>query len=265
MSPRHAAPPLGWCLVALALGAPGAGAQSVEGRVVDDARESPVAGALLRLLDRDGDERARAESDAAGRFRLAPPRPGEYYLEATRLGYRRALTPLLAFSSVEGSVPLEILMSPAPIGLEGFEVEVDVETRAAADLSLAGVEPRELGNRWIDRREIEAVPIRNDLGSVLERQNIANIRIIRRENLVPGSEPLGLCVALTRARTGSGMGTCALVVLNGLPITGEQAMAVDPDAVEAMAVLLPPEATTLYGTRGGRGALVIWLRSGGGR
>jgi hypothetical protein len=186
-------------------------------------------------------------------------------LEATRIGYQRAITPLLAVSDGGGQVQLDLMMSPAPIGLEGFSVEVDVETRASQDLKLSGVQPRDLGNRWVSRADIEAVAIRPDVGNILEHRSIAGIRIIRPDNLVPGSADLGLCVSLSRARTGAGQGTCALVVLDGVPITGEQALFVDPESVEGMAVLLPTEATTLYGTRGGRGALVIWTRSGVGR
>jgi len=240
------------------------GAQTVVGRVLDEVRGSPVGGALVRLLDKDGDERAQALADEVGRFVLAPPRAGEYYLEASRIGYRRSLTPLLAFSGADGSIPLDLMMAPAPIGLEGLAVEVDVETRATEEMKAGGIRPRDLGNRWIDRKAIEAVPITRDVGSVLERNSIANIRIIRPENLVPGSDALGLCVALARARTASGSGTCALIVLNGVPITGEQALALDPESVEAMAVLLPREAATLFGSRGGRGALLIWTRTGGG-
>lgn len=224
-----------------------------------------MSGAAVRLLDKDGKERAQVLSDSLGRFVLTPPKAGDYYLEATRIGYQRSLSPLLAFAVRDDRVQLDLMMTPAPIGLEGLSVEVDVETRAAEDLKLSGVTPMELGNRWISRKDIEAVAIRPDVGNILEHQSIAGIRIIRPENMVPGGDDVGLCVSLARARTASGQGTCALVVLDGVPISGEQALFVDPETVEGMAVLLPTEATLLYGTRGGRGALRIWTRSGGGR
>ena len=253
---------------ALAWFAGGAGAlraQTVIGRVLDDARESPVSGAVVRLLDEDGKKKAETLADSLGRFVLTPPKAGEYYLEATRIGYQRALTPLLEFADRDDRVQIDLMMTPAPIGLEGLSVEVDVETRAAEDMKLSGVRPVDLGNRWVSRADIEAVAIRPDVGNVLEHQSVAGIRVIRPENLVPGSDGLGLCVSLVRARTGGGMGTCALVVLDGVTITGEQALFVDPESVEAMAVLLPTEAATLFGTRGGRGALLIWTRKGRGR
>lgn len=251
-----------WAVMLVALSCSPLHAQTVVGRVLDENRGGAVAGALIRLLDRDGDERAQALADDQGHFVLEPPEGGEYYLEATRLGYRRTLSPLLAFTEGDHTAAMDLLMAPAPIGLEGLAVEVDLETRATEDLKISGITPADLGNRFIDRKDIEAVPIRTDLGNVLERQNIAGIRVIRPENLVPGSDPLGLCLSLVRGRMGAGMGTCALVVLDGVILTGEQALGLDPEAVEGMAVLLPTEATTLFGLRGGRGALMVWTRSG---
>lgn len=236
-------------------------AQTLVGRVLDESRGGPVGGALVRLLDRDGDERAQSLADDQGRFLLRPPEEGEYYLEATRLGYRRTVSPLLAFSQGDHTASLDLMMVPAPLGLEGLEVEVDLETRVTEDLEISGIRPADLGNRFITRKDIEAVPIRTDVGNVLERQNISNIRVIRPENLLQDSDHLGLCLSLGRARTGS-VGRCAIVVLDGLRISGEQALAIDPETLEGMAVLLPVEATTLFGQQGARGALMLWTRSG---
>ena len=238
-------------------------AQTLAGRVLDEVRESPVSGALVVLLDRAGEERAQALSDDAGNFVLAPPVAGEYYLAATRIGYQPTRSPLIALR-MEGTAPIELMMQPAPIGLEGFEVEVDAEGRAAEELRFSGVEPRDLGQRFVSQAEIQAVQVKQDVGSVLEYQAIGGMRVIRPENLNPGSDDLGLCVSLQRARRGSGMGTCAMVVLDGVPIRGDVALLLDPETVGAMAVLLPVEATTLYGTMGARGALLIWTKQGGG-
>jgi len=237
-------------------------AQTLLGRVLDEARESPVTGALVVLLDREGEERAQALSGIDGRFTLTPPENGEYYLDVTRIGYQPTRSPLLALS-VEGTTPIEVMMQPAPIGLEGFEVEVDPVSRASEDLRISGVEPSDLGQRWITQSDIEAVPIKSDIGSILERQSIGGMRIIRPENLTTGSDDMGLCVSQQRARTFTGMDRCALIVLDGMPIRGDQALALDPESVAAMALLRPMEATMLYGVRGEPGALMIWTKRGG--
>ncbi len=52
-------------------------------------------------------------------------------------------------------------------------------------------------------------------------------------------------------------------MLNGVPIPGLQALDVDPETIESMAVLNPTEATVYYGTLGGAGAVLVWTRRGG--
>jgi hypothetical protein len=119
---------------------------------------------VVRLLSRDGSERAHALADSLGCFRLAPPEDGEYPMEAVRLGDETACTPLLP----------------------------------------------------------------------LQRTNSAEA--VRR---------------------------CALVVLNGSLISRERAIMIDPESIEAMAILVPREAATLYGSMGGVGAVLIWTKRGG--
>ena len=237
-------------------------AQTLVGQVLDESRESPVAGALVVLLDRDGEERAQALSGSDGRFVIAPPEAGEYYLAATRIGYEPTRSPLIALS-LEGTTPIDLMMQPAPIGLEGLEIEVDPVSRATEELRISGIEPRDLGHRWISQADIESVAIKSDVGRVLEWQGIGGMRVVRPENLTTGSHDLGLCVSFQRARTGQGLNRCALIVLDGVPIRGDLALALDPESVAAMALLTPIEATILYGVRGEPGALMIWTRRRG--
>jgi hypothetical protein len=201
-------------------------------------------------------------SDELGRFRVTPPEAGAYTLTAERIGYRFAQTPLLDLDT-DGTVALELTMMPAPIGLEGLDVEVDVAAEAAEELRLAGVEPRSLGQRWISRADIEAVAVRSDVGRLLEWQQIPSLQVLRSENANPLGDDMGMCLSLLRARTGAGMGRCALGVVDGRAVTNEELQYVDPETVEAMAVLQPIEATILFGVRGEAGALMIWTRRGG--
>lgn len=234
-------------------------AQTLLGRVLDEVNETPIGGAMVSLVSRDGAARAQALSDSAGRFTLRPPEAGEYFLTAEAFGYVETRSPLLSLG-VEGSAPIDLMLAPEPIGLEGLEISV--EERAAEELGAFGLSPAELGNRWIGREKIEAIPIKRDMGVILERTAQASLRVVRPENLVPGSDDMGLCVSLGRARTGAGQGRCALVVLDGVPISGVQALHLDPEAIESMAVLEPIEATVYYGTLGGGGAVLVWTRRG---
>lgn len=233
--------------------------QTILGRVLDQVNEAPVGGVIVRLVARSGEERLRALSDADGRFVLAPPEAGEYILTTERFGYLETRSPLIALS-MDGQAPLELMVSPEPLGLAGLEVSV--EELAAEELDQMGLSPNQLGNRWINREAIDAIPIKRDMGVILENRAPAGMQILRPQNLTPGSENMGLCVSQARGRTAEGRGTCALVVLDGVPISGVQAMDIDPDAIESIAILSPTEAVTFYGTLGGSGAVLVWTRRG---
>lgn len=247
-------------LAALLLSAPGhATAQTIVGQVLDQINEQPVGGVVVSLVGRSGEARVRTLSDSVGRFVLAPPEAGEYLLVTEHFGYLETRSPLLALTT-EGQAPIELLVAPSPIGLEGLEVSV--EERAAEQLDIMGLSANALGRRWIDRRQIDLIQVKRDMGTILEATSQSGIRVVRPENLTMGSENMGLCVSMQRARMAGGRETCALVVLNGVPISGVQALNVDPDAIESIALLVPTEAVTQYGTLGGSGALLVWTRNG---
>lgn len=233
-------------------------AQTILGRVLDHANEAPVPGVIVTLVTREGDERVRTLSDTIGNFVIVPPEDGEYFLVAERFGYLQTRSPLLALGT-EGRAPLELMMVPQPIGIEG--VSISIEERVAEELQIMGLSPNMLGRRWISREKIEAIPVKMDMGVILERTAQIGMRVMRPENMAPGSDNMGLCVSLARASSG-GRATCALVVLNGVPISGVQALAIDPETIQSIAVLVPVEATTYYGTLGGAGAVLVWTRRG---
>ncbi len=253
--------PLPALLAVAALAPPALCAQTIVGRVLDDARGSPVAGAVVRLLDRGDHERATAMADSAGRFTLAPPKAGDYVLEAVRLGYERTRSPLLQLHE-GGSVPLDLMMTPQPVGLEGLEVTV--EERAREMLGPLGLTPARLGTAWMSRAFIDSIQVKNDVGTVLQRRAIPGIYVSHPENQKYATVKT-LCVRFERARTGSGADTCALLILNGVHIDSVMALDIDPASLEAIAVLQPMEATTFYGTPGGHGAVLMWTRQGRGR
>jgi Carboxypeptidase regulatory-like domain len=236
-----------------------ASAQTISGRVVDEERGSPIEGALVTLVDKEGEQHAQALSDIAGRFTISPPEAGEYLLRASRIGYRAGQSPLLALAA-DGVAELDMLLQPAPIGLEGIEVAVDVSVEAAEQLEIAGLPVRDLGNRWITRADIEAVEVKRDVGSVLEWSGIGGMQVLRPENTTTGSDPMGLCVSMVRANTFGGQRRCALVVVDGVTWNNIEAQYIDPNTVEAMAVLLPTEGAFMYGQRGEAGVLMLWTK-----
>ena len=65
----------------------GGKAQSVSGIVVEPGAGTPVAGAMVLLVDSSGTELDRALTDAAGRFVVNAGAPGLHRIEVERIGY----------------------------------------------------------------------------------------------------------------------------------------------------------------------------------
>ena len=86
-------------LLCLCRAAPGA-AQSVSGRLLDDATGAGIAAAVVMLLDLDGQVLSRALTAEDGAFELAVPAPGQYRVRAQRIGYVMAT-----------SAPLDLVQS----------------------------------------------------------------------------------------------------------------------------------------------------------
>ncbi|HEX2189756.1 MAG TPA: carboxypeptidase regulatory-like domain-containing protein [Longimicrobiaceae bacterium] len=87
-------------LLLLCLAPPLAG-QAVRGSVVDEVGGTPVARALVLLMDEAGNRRAGALTGPDGRFLLAAPAPGSYTLRAERVGHESAVSPVLALRAGE--------------------------------------------------------------------------------------------------------------------------------------------------------------------
>lgn len=233
-------------------------AQTILGRVLDQVNEEPVSGVLITLITASGEQRLRSMTDVTGRFRLTPPESGEYRLSTERFGYYETISPLIALG-IEGEAPLELMIVPQPVGIEG--VDVTVEERAEVELDLLGLTPTRLGNRWIGPDRINAIPVKRDLGAILENTAQAGVRIMRPNNVNLGDN-MGLCVSFNRVVTADGGGVCALIVVNGIVTNGISALDIDANSVESMAVLDPIEASTFYGTDAGGGAILVWTTRG---
>jgi hypothetical protein len=109
-------------LLALLLGVPAAlGAQSVRGTLRSGGSGEPVPGAHVQLRDEAGKVVAAANTDAAGGFLLRAPAAGSYTLSAERIGFARAVSPLLRLADGQ---TLEHALQASPQGgsLEGIVV-----------------------------------------------------------------------------------------------------------------------------------------------
>ena len=117
---------------------------AVAGRVVDETGAS-VPGARLEAKPADGGAPVVASSDAAGRFKLEVPRPGDYTIRVERLG----------FFLYQGS---QSLLSDAEITvvlnhLQEFSERIDVTYSPPA---IDPTQPSE--HKELDNKEMQAVP-----------------------------------------------------------------------------------------------------------
>ena len=78
--------PLPLLAAALAAASP-ANAQTVQGRVTEAGSGTPVAGAIVVLVDENGTRQVATLADAAGEYRVTGPAAGTYRLRVERVGY----------------------------------------------------------------------------------------------------------------------------------------------------------------------------------
>lgn len=120
---RHPFSCLAGALLALACWADPASAQTVRGVVRDASRDGPVSLAGVYLLDRDRGTVDAAMADSLGHYAVTIPETGEYFLVATRYGYRDMESPLLAISGSR-DYDLDLELQPEPFGLAPINVTV---------------------------------------------------------------------------------------------------------------------------------------------
>lgn len=237
---------MGWASMGLS-------AQMVEGRISDEASRQPLAFADVRLLTVDERVAAVGVSDSAGRYRIGAPEPGSYRVQVDLIGYARLLSPLLALRTGR-TVTADFELPADPIELEGLRVEADALERIRDDLRMYGVRLADLGERFVDRAAIERRWAARDFGQVLQWQSVPGMTVTRSDDFGTGRKP-SVCVRLVADRA-----RCALVILNGARVGLETAALVPPESLRAMAVLQPAEATLIYGTLGGGGAVLLFTR-----
>lgn len=62
--------------------------QVLRGRLLDLDTNRPIEGGVIRLIPEEGDDVVSVVTQADGSYVLRAPRPGRYYVEARRIGYR---------------------------------------------------------------------------------------------------------------------------------------------------------------------------------
>ncbi len=108
-----------------AAAAPAVQGQVIRGRLVDDADNAAIAGAMMTLMDRGGlGVEQTVTQGGTGLFELRAPEPGEYRIRAERIGYATTYSALFGISAgdtltVQMAVPVEA------VSLEGISAAVE--------------------------------------------------------------------------------------------------------------------------------------------
>lgn len=114
---------LSWCL---ALMGQGAGAQTIQGTLLESGSRRPIMLGQIALLDTTMTVVERTLTDHDGRFSITAPAAGSYYVVADRLGYIPVIDGIVELEG-GGWLPVEFFLRPAPLELEPIVATADRE------------------------------------------------------------------------------------------------------------------------------------------
>jgi len=238
-----------WWAVGLAVGlTPGASAQTIRGRVVDEANGSPVPMAGVYLLDAGRGVVSSALSDELGMYVLAVNNGGEFILRVQRLGYFETESPLLEVSG-EHPYTVDLSVRPEPIRIQGLEVEVQMERQNSwANDRLRFTDPR-----WGSGDPAAAYGFRLITGMRLEEAKLRSkdsLDLLRWVYVPIYNSMDGMCVQtrpkFTRGGGGLAMGVhdppaptpqCGAVALDGQPLQPEHVESIDFRTIHAVMIV----------------------------
>lgn len=228
-------------LLTLLAPAPARG-QVLEGQILDESDDEPVESAYIRLTLPDGTPTAVAFTDADGRYTLRVPSPGEYRIQVESLGYAPFESALLAIEDPERTYPVDLLLTPRAIPVEGITVTAErlAEVKATIQRTV-GVDPESLRLPLITPAEIRRHAERgHGLAEVIQWAQAPMIEISGQGDEVCFLHRLGRCLP---------------VYLDGARIHTETVGAISLEMIEA-AQILDNNETVLYPD----GAILLFSR-----
>lgn len=120
----------------IGLGPAPAAAQPVPGVVVEEGTGVPVTGAMVLLLDVEGNQVDQSLTDGAGRFQLETGRPGPHTVTVERIGYASfsgdPFTPAAGAEEMRIAVPFEAIRLQGIVVSAERDCQVRPEEGAAA-------------------------------------------------------------------------------------------------------------------------------------
>lgn len=218
---------------------------TLEGEVVDASNNLPLEGAIVSLPNLG----LSAVTDSLGYYRVEQVPPSTHAIRVIRLGYR-------AFEAdvpVNGVEVLALYLTPGPIPLEGIEVEVvgleELDWRPVGTSRQAFIGPGEIE----DLRDTY-----QSLDQVLRVRRLPQVRYI--PPVQPGGTGPPDSNGCLRLVTQLGTNSCAMIVLDGVPIDEKSAgwmFQTSSHDIYSLRFLNAVDGFQRYGFRGSRGVLLI--------
>ncbi|MFG1691633.1 carboxypeptidase-like regulatory domain-containing protein [Gemmatimonadota bacterium] len=103
-------------------------AQVIQGRVVDEAMDRGVDGAVVTLLAEDSSVVRRVSTEDGGAFYLTIPEAGTYRVRVTALGYGTTVSDRLLMSAAD-DLELVVGLQPDPVELPGVVTVIPQDRR----------------------------------------------------------------------------------------------------------------------------------------
>ena len=264
MSMRHLTVSLVATCIALATGVvhPAEAQYVIEGRVLDDETETPLAGARVFLLNRYNRVSGYEVTDDAGRFRFEKSSSGRFRLEVSAVGYRQTITPVLWMMEDRAFAGLEVRLTPNVVLLAPVEIVALAPPETSPVLENAMFRRERGFGTQITRQEIEErQPLRvSDM--ILELPGVYSLRT--------GTGASGRRLYMGRSLPGVGGGSCpvqiwvdGMLATRGVPGGDVQIdEIVTPQDVEIIEVFrglgsVPPE---FLNNEARCGVIAIWTR-----
>lgn len=238
---------------ALAILAPAARGQSIQGTLRDRESNAPIATARVVLLTEAGDSVAAALTNASGHFVLRSPDPGGFRLRASALGYRETTAGIFDLER-GGEMSLEFRIHAAPITLEEIVVAAPPGTIREGAL---------IRNGFYER-------LTTGMGHFITPEKIAQAQGMRTSDLLFGIGRVSVVadeMGQKRVVMSAPMGMCSPpLYIDGVRVMiGPEGLdgLVDPFEIEAVEVYRGASELPLQwgGTSAdGCGAIVIWTK-----
>ncbi len=237
-------------------------AQTVRGRVTDEASKAPAVGTAVHLLNADDSKAGSVLADDSGRFVVKAPRSGAFRVQFERIGYASRITPA-TYLSERQVYDIEIALQPSAVPVAAVVVKVEPRVRA---LEQAGYYARKRTGfgHFIERSTID-----QRMGAAVTSEIFQGINGVR---LVPKGGGRGSRVILRAGVNASfrrATYCAATVFLDGAPVNSpgehfdfEVLHLSDIEAIEVYKG--PAEVPPQYGgAEAGCGVILIWRRVSG--